>query len=172
MEGPTWSSVLARDQHFWIFFLFFFFFGLRSQRLFVWRETSGKVLFIRTILVKAGPDSNMVSRLVRIRFTGITEKLKYKVPGAFPLARNVLSLDSIYLRLNSPLKLTSNRYQAITSVRRDLNGKSLTGMERNSGNCYLRNTTLVRKIVVICRLSFLQQACVSVWTRLSSHGSI
>ena len=112
--------------------------------------------------MKAGPDSNMVSRLVRIRFTGITEKLKYKVPGAFPLARNVLSLDSIYLRLNSPLKLTSNRYQAITSVGRDLNGKSLTGMERNSGNCYLRNTTLVRKIVVICRLSFLQQACVSV----------
>ena len=55
-------------------------------------------------------------------------------------------------------ELTSNRYQVITSVKRHLNGKSLTGTERNSGNCFLRNTTLVRKIVVICRLSFLQHA--------------
>ena len=90
------------------------------------------------------------------REQGSKKNLRDKVPGAFPSALNVLSLDSTYLRLKNPLKLTSNRYQVITSVKRHLNGKSLTGMERNSGNCYPSNTTLVRKIVVMCRLSFLQ----------------
>ena len=50
------------------------------------------------------------------REQGLKKNLRDKVPGALPLAWNVLLLDSTYLRLKNPLKLTSNRYQAITSV--------------------------------------------------------
>ena len=41
----------------------FLFSGFRCQRLFVWSETSGKLLFIRTILLKVGQDSDTVSGL-------------------------------------------------------------------------------------------------------------
>ena len=50
------------------------------------------------------------------REQGSKKNLGDKVPGALPLAWNVLLLDSTYLRLKNPLKLASNRYQAITSV--------------------------------------------------------
>ena len=43
------------------FFKVFFFFLAFVVRLFVWSETSGKLLFIRKILVEAGMDSDTVS---------------------------------------------------------------------------------------------------------------